>query len=142
MLQQGPSTCTMPLISHVNTHTTCKPHLSVYRLYVCAGTRIDQSSGELHNPIIAEPQVSVPLISQPVVCYGEGGTTPPLESGVRCPTLDSTLLQCIHVCITLVRHYIQQHSPLFTYIVYLPSGIFGALATKLSRSLTELTHFH
>ena len=31
------------------------------------------------NPIIAGPQVSVPLISRPVVCYGKGGTTPILE---------------------------------------------------------------
>ena len=27
------------------------------------------------NPIIAGPQVSVPLISGPVVSYGKGGTT-------------------------------------------------------------------
>ena len=34
------------------------------------------------NPIIVRPQVSVPLISRPVVNYGEGGTTPyDMESG-------------------------------------------------------------
>ena len=38
--------------------------------------------GELHNPIITLPQVSVPLVSQLMACYGKGGTAPLLESGV------------------------------------------------------------
>ena len=36
-----------------------------------------QSSGEEPLLIIAGSQVSVPLISRPVICYRKGGTTPP-----------------------------------------------------------------
>ena len=53
----------------------CCPIVLVCLLVLCS--RYGQSSGEEPLWIIAGSQVSVPLISRPVICYRKGGTTPP-----------------------------------------------------------------
>ena len=52
----------------------CCPIVLVCLLVLCS--KYGQSSGEEPLRIIAGSQVSVPLISRPVICYRKGGTTP------------------------------------------------------------------
>ena len=52
----------------------CCPIVLVRLLELCS--KYGQSSGGEPLRIIAWSQVSVPLISRPVICYREGGTTP------------------------------------------------------------------
>ena len=60
----------------------CKNALSDYRnKLICICKYYIRSSGKLHNLVITEPKVLVPLIFQQMACYEKGGTTPHLESG-------------------------------------------------------------
>ena len=52
----------------------CCPIVLVCLLVLCS--KYGQSSGEEPLQIIAGSQVSIPLISRPVICYRKGGTTP------------------------------------------------------------------
>ena len=60
----------------------CKNAHSDYRnKFICISKYHIWSSGKLHNLVITEPEVLVPLIFQLIACYEKGGTTPHLESG-------------------------------------------------------------
>ncbi len=65
-------------------------HLFLWRTFNCTITLYFPGHQRSTNPVLANPQVSVPLISWLVGSSRKGGTTPiHAESGCDCQTIDS-----------------------------------------------------